>query len=96
MIRVVVWGKQTEACWQSLTVGSAVLIEGYLRLDVRTNREGQRERRMEVLAERVNFLDARGAIRAAVPREPPIDAASGFEVDSAAEILEADPPALEE
>jgi len=96
-IRVVVWGKQAEACWQSLTVGSAVLVEGHLRLDVRTDREGQKQRRLEVVAERVRFLDDRGAIRAAVPREPPIDRpAQEFEADAPARIAEADPPAPED
>jgi len=93
-IRIVVWGRQAEACWQSLTVGSAVLVEGHLRLDVRVDREGQKQRRLEVVAERVSFLDDRGAIRAAVPREPPIDRpAEGFDVDAPAQVPEADPPA---
>ncbi len=39
-VRVVAWGRQAEACWQCLTVGSAVLVEGHLWLDVRTDREG--------------------------------------------------------
>lgn len=97
VMRIVVWGHQAEACWQSLTVGSAVLVEGHLRLDIRTDREGQKERRLEVVAERVNFVDDRGVIRAAVPREPPIDQpAGGFEVDPPAQIPEADQPASEE
>ena len=93
-IRVVVWGTQAEACWQSLAVGSRVLIEGHLRLDVREDREGQKQRRLEVVAERVNFVGETGVIRAAVLREPPIDRpAQDFEADAPARIAEADPPA---
>jgi len=93
-IRVVVWGKQAEACWHSLAVGSRVMIEGHLRLDVREDREGQRQRRIEVVAERVNFVEGTGVIRAAIPREPPIDrTAQDFEADTPTRIAEADPPA---
>jgi len=96
-IRIVVWGRQAEACGQSLRVGSAVLVEGHLRLDVRVDREGQKQRRLEVVAERVNFVEGAGVIRAAVPRETPIDRpAQEFEADAPARIAEADPPAPED
>ena len=72
-------------------------MEGHLRLDIRTDREGQKQRRLEVVTERVNFVDGTGVIRAAIPREPTIDApAQGFEVDAPAQVSEADPPATED
>ena len=93
-IRVVVWGKQVEACSQSLTVESAVLMEGHLRLDVRADREGQKQRRLEVVAERVNFVEGAGRIRAAISQEHPIDRpVQDFEADAPAQVTEADPPA---
>ena len=93
-IRVVVWGTQAEACWQSLAVGSRVLVEGHLRLDVREDREGQKRRRLEVVAERVNFVEGTDVIRSAIPREPLIDPLTqDFEIDAPARIAEADPPA---
>jgi single-strand DNA-binding protein len=96
-LRIVVWGRQAEACGQSLTVGSSVLVEGHLRLDVRTDREGQKESRLEVVAERVTFVDGVGRIRAAVPSEALIDRpAQDFEVDTPTQIPEADPPAPDE
>jgi single-stranded DNA-binding protein len=95
-IRVVVWGKQVEACWQSLAVGSAVFIEGHLRLDVREGREGQKQRRLEVGAERVTFVEEAGRIRAAISQEHQIGhPTQDFEADAPARIAEADPPAPE-
>jgi single-strand DNA-binding protein len=96
-IRIIVWGRQAEACRQSLAGGSSVLIEGHLRLAPRPAREGPAPRQVEVVAERVCFVDGPGGIRAAIPREPPIDApAPAFEVDPPTQVPEADPPAFEE
>jgi hypothetical protein len=72
----------------------AMVLPGPIRLDVRTDSEGQKHRRLEVVAERVRFVEGTGAIRAAIPREPPIDRpAQDFEADAPARIAEADPPA---
>jgi len=60
-MRVVVWGRQAEACWDSLTVGSSVLVEGHLRLDVREDREGQKQRWLKHLWVRLQALTAAAA-----------------------------------
>ncbi len=91
------WGRQADACWQSLTVGSRVLIEGHLRLDVREDHEVRKQRRLEVVTDRVQFVDGTAAIRAAMGPEAPIDEqVPEFFVDTPAQIIEADPPAPDE
>jgi hypothetical protein len=57
---------------------------------------GEKLRRLEGVAEPVYFADGSGVIRAAIPREPAIDALAGFEGDTPAPVPEADPPAHED
>ena len=57
--RVVVWGRQAEACQQYLHKGSPVFVEG--RLMYRTwEAEGQKRSTLEVRADRVQFLERSG------------------------------------
>lgn len=58
-VSVTVWGKTAENCAQYLTKGSPVLVEGRLKLD-EWEKEGQKQSRLGVVAERVQFL-GRGA-----------------------------------
>jgi len=55
-LNIVLWGKHAEACWQSLTVGSTVLIDGLFQMNIRTDRKGQKQKRLEVVAVRVCLL----------------------------------------
>jgi len=57
-VTVVVWGKQAEACHTYLKKGSGIFTEG--RLQFRTwddEATGQKKSILEVVAERVQFLD---------------------------------------
>ena len=54
--RVVVWGKQAEACKQYLEKGQAVYVEGMVRSRQYTNKEGTSRVAFEVHAENVSFL----------------------------------------
>jgi single-strand DNA-binding protein len=57
-VTVVVWGKQAESCHTYLKKGSSVFIEG--RLQYRTwddEATGQKKSVLEVVADRVQFLD---------------------------------------
>ncbi len=57
-VRVVVFGKQAEACGQYLSKGKPVFVEG--RLQYRSwETEGQKRNSLDVVAERVQFLGAR-------------------------------------
>jgi len=61
-VRVVVWGKQAEACQQYLTKGRLVFVEG--RLIYRSwEAEGKTRSTMEVRADRVQFLGGPSAPR---------------------------------
>ena len=57
-VRVVVFGKQAEACGQYLVKGKQVFIEG--RLQYRTwEMDGQKKSALDVVADRVQFLGSR-------------------------------------
>ena len=58
-VSVTVWGRQAETCGQYLTKGSPVLVEGRLKLD-EWEKDGQKQSRLGVVAERVQFLSSRG------------------------------------
>lgn len=60
-VDVVVWGKQAETCAQSLDCSSPVLIEGRLQLDVWHAKDGEKRCKLRVAAERVQFLEKKGA-----------------------------------
>ena len=54
-LNVTVWGRQAETCAEYLNKGSPVLVEGRLKYD-EWEREGQKQSRVSVVAERVQFL----------------------------------------
>jgi len=57
-VSVTVWGRQAETSGQYLTKGSPVLVEGRLKLD-EWEKDGQKQSRLGVVAERVQFLSSR-------------------------------------
>ena len=64
---VVTWNRLAEQCNQFLTKGRQVYIEGRLNTRSWQTPDGQRQYRTEVVAQRVLFLDKRGA--APIPEE---------------------------
>jgi single-strand DNA-binding protein len=59
-IDVTVWDRQAETCCQYLRKGSALHVEGYLRVDSWDDKTtGEKRSKIRVQAERVQFLDAR-------------------------------------
>ncbi len=54
--RIVVWGKTADNCKEYLSKGSAVYIEGKLQTREWVNKEGQKQRTTEVVAQSVQFL----------------------------------------
>lgn len=58
------WGKLAERCSETLKKGRPVYVEGRLRADTWENREGQKQTRIKVVAERVSAFDvpARGEV----------------------------------
>jgi single-strand DNA-binding protein len=55
-VRVVVWGKQAEACAEYLSKGSPVFVEGRLQSRQWETEDGQKRSVLEVVADRVQFL----------------------------------------
>jgi single-strand DNA-binding protein len=58
-VNVVVWGKQAESCHTYLRKGSAVFVEGRLQNRSWETEDGQKKSILEVVADRVQFLDKR-------------------------------------
>ena len=82
---IIVWGKQGEHCAQYLKKGRGAHVEGHLQQRTWTTPEGQKRSKLEVVAERVQFLgDGRG------PRAAP---APDADADPPARVPEADAPA---
>ena len=84
-LTVVVWGKQAEACGEYLDKGRPIMVEGRLQTREWETKDGQKRNVVEVVAERVQFLGARGKETAgapvAVPGAEPFVEESGGEGD---------------
>lgn len=55
-VNVTVWGKQAETCKNYLAKGAPVMVEGRLRYE-EWERDGQKQNRLSVVAERVQFIN---------------------------------------
>ena len=64
---IVVWNRQAEPCAQYLAKGSAVYVEGKLRTNTYTDKEGIKRAVTEVVAQRVQFLGTGQGKGAKVP-----------------------------
>lgn len=56
-IRIVVWGKQGEACAKNLGKGRLVAVEGRLQIRSYEAQDGSKKQATDVVAENVRFLD---------------------------------------
>jgi single-strand DNA-binding protein len=56
--RVTLWDKQAEAASKYLTKGRSVYIEGRLRMEEWTDKDGQKRQSLEVQATDMQFIDA--------------------------------------
>jgi single-strand DNA-binding protein len=59
--RIVAWGRTAELCAQYLAKGRTVYIEGRLQTREWENKEGQKQRTTEVIANTVQFIGGGGA-----------------------------------
>lgn len=57
---IVVWGKTAELCGQYLAKGRLVYIEGRLQTREWNDKDGNKRRTTEILADKVTFLSPRG------------------------------------
>ena len=58
--RIVAWGKTAELCSQYLAKGRNVYIEGRIQTREWENKEGQKQKTTEIVAQTVQFLGGRG------------------------------------
>lgn len=81
--RVSAWGRQAEVANQYLAKGKQVYIEGRLRQEEYTDREGNRRQSLEVMATDIQFLSPReeGATAASTQVSGPIQGSSGPDDD---------------
>jgi len=56
-VTVVIWGKQAESCHTFLKKGSSIFVEGRLQYRSWEAEGGEKKNVLEVVAERVQFLD---------------------------------------
>jgi single-strand DNA-binding protein len=70
---VVSWGRLAEQCNQFLAKGRSVYTEGRLRTRTWESEDGQRHHRIEVVANRVLFLDSQPAVPAPKDRSNEAD-----------------------
>ncbi len=79
--RIVAWGRTAELCAQYLSKGRTVYIEGRLQTREWENKEGQKQRTTEIVANTVQFIGGPGG--GGAPRSGPpgggAPAGGGFE-----------------
>jgi len=73
---IVVWGRQAEVASQFLVKGSLVLIEGRLQTRNWDDKQGQKRRTTEIIAERLQLGPRPGSSGGAAPREKTVEASA--------------------
>jgi len=58
--RIVAWGRTAEICAQYLAKGRSVYVEGRLQTNEWEDKDGQKKRTTEIVAQSVQFLGSRG------------------------------------
>jgi single-strand DNA-binding protein len=74
-VNVVVWGRQAESCGQYLSKGSPVFVEGRLQYE-EWEKDGQKNSRLRVVADRVQFMGSPRRAEVADAAEPGVAEAS--------------------
>lgn len=72
-VDIVTWARTAENCANYLTKGSPVFIEGRLQYRSWETDDGQKRSKLEVVADRVQFLGGRREDRDSAPGEPGAD-----------------------
>lgn len=80
-VNVSAWGRTAETCGQYLSKGSPLLVEGRLKLD-EWEKDGQKQSRLSVVAERVQFL-SKGPGGGSSDKRPPAESKGSSEDDEA-------------
>ena len=80
--RVTLWGRQAETASQYLTKGKPIYIEGRLRVEEWTDRDGKSRQSLEVTATDMQFIGSNRGEEGSVPRGAP-EPSSGPPMESA-------------
>ena len=91
--RIEVWGKSAENCAQYLSKGRTVYVEGRLQTREWEDKEGQKRRTTEVVAQTVQFL---GGPRGSGDAGPPRSSGSGGGSEGGDDLGGSPPPAEDE
>jgi len=78
---VVTWNKLAESCNQYLTKGRRAYVEGRLRTRAWEGQDGQKRSRVEIVADRVLFLDRQAVAPLPVPEEAGVAGVSEVEAE---------------
>jgi single-strand DNA-binding protein len=93
-----VWDKQGETCGKILKKGSGVIVEGRLKADSYTDKEGKKVMKTFIVADRVNFVPKFEKLtsnsessKASKPESKPVENKSqNYEVESAGAVGDED------
>jgi single-strand DNA-binding protein len=77
--RIVAWGRTGEICAQYLSKGRSVYVEGRLQTREWEDKEGQKRRTTEIVANTVQFIGGRGEGGPAAPPTGSGGSGGGFE-----------------
>lgn len=95
-VNVIVWGNQADPCQQYLKKGSPVFVEGRLQYDEWKNDKGETRSRLQVRADRVQFLNPSprktGDAGEWVPTQVTPVAPTGFSPQGGVGSMPAEPP----
>jgi single-strand DNA-binding protein len=88
-VDVTFFGRTAEVISEYMKKGRPIFIEGRLKLDTWTNKEGQKRSKLHVVGERMQFLDSRGgqgggsrqSSSSRPQRGASSDADDGFDID---------------
>jgi single-strand DNA-binding protein len=90
--RVTLWGRQAETASQYLTKGRPVYIEGRLRVEEWTDRDGKPRHTLEVHATDMQFIGGGGRAEEAAPPPAAKAAAAGEPMSEPGELTDDDIP----
>jgi len=76
-IPIVVWDKLAEVCGNNLTKGRRILVEGRLQIS-EYEKDGQKRRSAEVVAQNIEFLDTKASVQASTPQKDSKDHAGSM------------------
>lgn len=85
-VQVTVWNKQAESTAEFLTKGKLALIDGRLKQEKWTTKEGQKRSTLSITADIVRFLSKSASMKADIPETPQDDNAQDDNIPAQEEV----------